>query len=109
MSHRPPGVALVARVHWVVGGVIVGSTLFLRWLTEKFPFESSARTYVITGTLAVLYLLAGTLVWFGLPPGRLLSRFCSLIYLARPNFGSPLWRIMDSPEYRAHFVRPRSS
>ena len=101
---RPPAcVALVARTHWVVGGVILVSIGLLRWIVEKYPVEFSARTYVITGGLAALYGLAGTLVWFGVPGGRLLSRVCTLLYLARPSLGSHLWEIMDSGEFKAHF------
>ena len=103
---RPPDcVALVARTHWVVGGVILASIGLLRWIVEKFPVEFSTRTYAITGGLAALYGLAGTLVWFGAPGGRLLSRVCGLLYLARPSLGSRLWEIMDSDEFKAHFRR----
>src|SRR5450631_1997248 len=67
-SDRRPGppdsVALVARTHWVVGGVILVSIGLLRWIVEKYPVEFSVRTYAITGGLAALYGLAGTLVWF---------------------------------------------
>ena len=102
---RPPDcVALVARTHWVVGGVILGSIVFLRWIVEKFPVEFSGRTYAITGGLAALYGLAGTLVWFGAPGGRFLSRVSGLLYLARPSLGSLLWQIMDSAEFQAHFT-----
>jgi hypothetical protein len=62
---------------------------------------------VITGGLAVLYGLAGTLVWFGTPTGRFLSRVCGLLYLARPQLGSRLWKIMDSEEFKAHFAPPK--
>ena len=105
-SRRPPdSVALVARTHWVVAVVILISIGLLRWMVEKFPFEFGARTYLITGSLALLYGLAGTLVWFGAPGGRLLSRVCGLLYLARPSLGSHLWRVMDSDEFKAHFTR----
>ena len=105
-SRRPPDcVTLVARTHWVVGGVILISVGLLRWMVEKFPFEFGARTYLVTGGLAALYGLAGTLVWFGAPGGRLLSRVCGLLYLARPSLGSRLWEIMDSPDFKAHFRR----
>jgi len=104
---RPPDcVVLVAKTHWVVGAVILVSVGLLRWIVEKYPVEFSVRTYAITGGLAALYGLAGTLVWFGAPGGRLLSRACSLIYLARPNLGSRLWEIMDSDEFKAHFGVP---
>jgi hypothetical protein len=106
---RPPApVALVARTHWVVGGTIVAGAVLLRWMMAKFPVDFSLRTYTITAALAALYLLAGTLVWFGVPPGRLLSRICGLIYLARPSLGSFLWDIMDSEEFKTHFRRRRA-
>jgi hypothetical protein len=109
-SGPPACVALVARTHWVVGGVILVSIGLLRWIVEKYPVEFTTRTYAITGALAALYGITGTLVWFGLPGGRFLSRVCSLIYLARPNLGSHLWDIMDSAEFKTHFgvkVPPR--
>ena len=104
---RPASVALVAKTHWLVGVVSLVSILFLTALVQKFPVEASRRTYVITLSIAGVYLLAGTLVWFGAPFGRILSRICALIYLARPQFGSPLWRMMDSEEFKGHFARPR--
>jgi hypothetical protein len=104
---RPPGVVLIARTHWLVGTVIALSIVALNALIQKFPVQASPRTYVITLSLAGLYLLAGTLVWFGLPFGRFFSKVCGLIYLARPAFGSHLWNIMESQEYRAHFARAR--
>jgi hypothetical protein len=102
---RPPSlVALVAKTHWLVGGVVLASLVPLYFFTRKLPFvEFGARTYVSAFSFAGLYLLAGTLVWFGVPPGRVLSRVCGLLYLARPNFGSFLWDIMSSAEYHAHF------
>jgi hypothetical protein len=105
--NRPPAcVVLVARTHWVVGGVILVSIGLLRWIVEKYPVAFSVRAYAITGGLAALYGLAGTLVWFGAFGGRLLSRVCGLLYLARPRLGSHLWEIMDSAEYKAHFGVP---
>ena len=107
---RPPAcVALVARTHWLVGGAVLVSVALLRWLTEKFPVGFSARTYAITGGIAALYALAGTLVWFGAPGGKFLSRACGLLYLARPSLGSRLWEIMDSPEFKAHFAKAPES
>src|SRR5471032_539995 len=101
---RPPAcVALVARTHWVVSGVIFASLGLLRWIAEKFPVEPSGRTYAITGALVALYGLAGTLVWWGAPGGRFFSRACCVLYLARPQLGSHLWKIMDSEEFKAHF------
>ncbi len=103
---RPPDiVALVARTHWIVGGTILLSVLAVRWLVSRFPVDFTARTWAITLSLAALYLTAGTLVWFGAPFGRILSRVCSLIYLARPQLGPRLWQIMDSEEFRRHFGR----
>ena len=102
-------VALIARTHWLVGGTILASILFLIGLLQKFPVEFSGRTWAITLSLAALYLGTGTLVWFGAPFGRILSRVCSLIYLARPNFGLLVWQIMDSEEFRAHFARRRAT
>lgn len=97
-------VALVAKTHALVGLVVLGSLVPLYFFTRKLPFvEFGAKTYLIAGAFAALYLGTGTLVWFGLPPGRLLSRICGLLYLARPNFGSHLWEIMNSAEYKAHF------
>jgi len=106
MASPPDSVRLVARTHWLVGTAILVSAVFLRWLTSQLPVEFGPRTYAITGGLAALYLLAGTLVWFGAPLGRICSKVAGLIYLARPNFGSQLWRIMDSAEYREHFEKP---
>ncbi len=105
-SSRPPAcVALVARTHWTVSATIAISIGLLRWIVAKFPVEFSPRTYAISTTLAVLFGLAGTLVWFGTPAGKFLSRLCGLLYLARPSLGSHLWRIMDSEEFQAHFRR----
>ncbi len=103
-------VALVAKTHWAVGAVVLLSLVPLYFFTRRLPFvEFGARTYAIAGALGGLYLLAGTLVWFGLPPGRLLSRVCGLLYLARPALGSRLWDIMNDAEYRAHFKPPAAS
>jgi hypothetical protein len=108
--HPPPqAVAFVARTHWAVGLVIVVSVGLLHLLTRKLPgIEFGPRTYAITGSLAALYLLTGTLVWFGAPFGRLLSRICALLYLPRPQFGSLLWETMNSPEFKAHFARTKA-
>ena len=106
---RPPDcVAHVARTHWVVTGVILASIGVVQWIVVKFPVAFSPRTYAITFGLAALYGLAGTLVWIGAPLGRFLSRLCGLLYLARPSLGSPLWQIMDSAEYQAHFETDKS-
>lgn len=106
MASPPKCVVFVARTHWVVGGVIVASIVLLHLLARRVPgIEIGARSYAITGGLGALYLLAGTLVWFGAPFGRLLSRVCCLLYLSRPRLGSHLWETMDSAEFRAHFTR----
>ena len=109
MRKPPRCVAIVARTHWVVGLVIIVSAAILHVLTRRLPqIEFGPRTYVVIGGLALLYLLGGTLVWFGAPFGRLLSRVCGLLYLPRPQFGGLLWDTMNSPEYQAHFDRKRT-
>jgi hypothetical protein len=106
MLRPPPGIVLVARTHWTVGAAILVSMALLYWVTRRLPrIEFGARTYLITGGLATLYLTAGTLVWLGAPLGRLLSRVCALLYLPRPRFGSYLWETMDTSEFKAHFMR----
>ena len=75
--------------------------------SPHFTIDSSA--YPIGLGIGGLYLATGALVWFGWPPGKLLSRICGLLYLARPNTGSRLWRYMDSPEFKAHFKRSSRS
>lgn len=107
MERRPPCVGYIARTHWAVGGVILASMALLYWLTHRLPrIEFGARTYLISGGLALLYLATGTLVWFGAQPGPFLSRICSLLYLPRPRLGFGIWKMMNSPEFREHF-RPR--
>jgi hypothetical protein len=99
-------VALVAKTHALVGAVVLISLLPLYLFTRKLPYvEFGSRTYLAAFSFAGTYLLTAALVWFGWPPGRLLSRICGLLYLARPNFGSLLWDIMSSAEYKAHFQR----
>jgi hypothetical protein len=106
MRSPPATVAFIARTHWLVGGVIVISILLLHALTRRLPgVEFGSRTYVITESLAALYLLGGTLVWLGAPFGRLISRVCGLLYLARPQFGSRVWETMNSVEFQDHFKR----
>ena len=104
---RPPRcVAVVARTHWLVGLAIVASVTVLHLITRNLPsIEFGRKTYLITGGLAALYVLAGTLVWFGAPFGKLLSRVCGLLYLPRPQFGGVLWDIMNSVEFKEHFAR----
>jgi hypothetical protein len=104
MRRTPRAVVLVARTHWTVGLVIVVSIGALHLITRNLPaVEFGRKTYLITGSLAVLYLMTGSLVWFGAPLGRLLSRICGLLYLPRPRFGGMLWELMNTPEYQAHF------
>ena len=109
MRPTPRSAAFVARTHWLVGFIIAASIAVLHLLTRNLPgVEFRPRTYVITGSLAALYLLTGTLVWFGLPLGRVLSRICGLLYLPRPHFGGRIWETMNSAEYQAHFRRKNS-
>jgi len=106
MRRPPKPVSFVARTHWFVGLTIVASIGVLHFITRNLPgIEFQLRTYIITGSFGALYLLAGTLVWFGAPLGRLLSRVCGLLYLPRPQFGGLIWDTMNSPEYQAHFTR----
>jgi hypothetical protein len=102
-------VALVAKTHWVVGSVVLGSQVPLYFFTRRLPFvEFGPKTYLIATALGGLYVLTGTLVWFGWMPGQVLSRICGLLYLARPSLGSYLWDIMSDATYRAHFTRGKS-
>jgi hypothetical protein len=104
----PPGVALVARTHGLVGLAALASLLLLHLLTRRLPHvEFGARTYAIALGIGLTYCLTGAMVWFGTPAGRFLSRVCGLLYLARPQLGSHLWRLMDSAEYQAHFTASR--
>ena len=108
MRRTPRAVALVARTHWTVGAAIVVTASLLLVVTRNLPrIEFGPKTYLITGALALLYLLAGTLVWFGAPFGQLLSRVCGLLYLPRPQFGGYLWDLMSSAEFREHFERKK--
>lgn len=108
LTRRPPAcVTLVARTHGLVGVAALTSLLLLHWLTRRLPqIEFGPRTYVIGLSLAVTYCVTAALVWCGTPAGKFFSRLCGLLYLARPQLGSHLWRIMDSPAYQAHFARP---
>jgi hypothetical protein len=106
MRRPPSSIAYVARTHWTVGSVILVSVALLHWVTNDLPgVEFRLRTYQITLGLGVLYLLAGTLVWLGAPLGRVCSRVCSLLYLARPSFGLGIWETMNRPDFAAHFRR----
>lgn len=107
MRRPPPPVALVARSHWLVGATAAAAIAVVRLMTRNLPVAFNPLAYWLTGGFAALYLLAGTFVWLGVFPGRVLSRVCALLYLARPSFGSPIWDAMNLPEYRAHFGRGR--
>ena len=104
---RPDGVALIARAHWLTGSVIL-SCVFLLYvmLRNSKVFAVSPDAYLSTLGLGLLYAATGFMVWTGAPTGRFFSYVCSLLYLARPQLGLPIWRIMSSPEYKAHFERP---
>lgn len=106
MPRPPPSVVLVARTHWLVTAVVLISTGLLTWAAQELPVEFGVKTYAIVFSIAGFYLLAGILVWFGLPLGRFCSRASCLLYLARPRLGSNLWETMSSPEFQAHFKRP---
>ncbi|HUR58200.1 MAG TPA: hypothetical protein VM029_10855 [Opitutaceae bacterium] len=105
MPRPPSSIIFVAKTHWLVSAAIFISVAVLHFSTRKMPVAFETKTYVITLGMGTLYLLGGTLVWFGAPLGRLLSRVCALIYLVRPNLGTRLWQIMDSEEFRMHFAR----
>jgi hypothetical protein len=106
LPRRPPAcVVLVARTHGLVGATAFASLFILHLLTRRLPhFEFGTRTYAIATGIGLTYCLTGALVWWGTPAGRFMSRVCGLLYLARPQLGSHLWRIMDSAEYRAYFL-----
>ncbi len=109
-SYRPPAcVVLVARTHGLVGLTALASLLVLHLLTRSLrQIEFGPHTYNLGLSIGLTYCLTAVLVWFGTPVSRLLSRLCGLLYLARPQLGSRLWRIMDSPDYQAHFQRRRA-
>lgn len=107
-SKPPAGVALVARTHGLVGLTALVSLLLLHLLTRRLPHvEFGTRTYAIAVGIGLGYSITGLMVWFGTPAGRFMSRVCGLLYLARPQFGSHLWRIMDSAEYQNYFTPTR--
>jgi hypothetical protein len=108
MPGPPPPVVLVARTHWLVGGAAAAAMAVVHFSTRHLPIAFSPTAYWSAGGFAVAYLVAGSCVWLGIPPGRVLSRVCGLLYLARPRFGSPIWDAMSLPEYRAHFERRRA-
>ncbi len=105
MRRPPPSVALVARTHWFVAGVIVFCVALVHFSTRHLPIAFSTKAYAITLGLAGIFLLAGTLVWLGVAVGQPLSRFCAVCYMMRPKLTFHLWEIMKSPEYLAHFRR----
>lgn len=106
-SHRPPdSVVFVARTHWLVGAIALGSVALLHLLTRQLPrVEFGTHTYPVALGIAFTYLVGGTMVWFGTPLGRLLCYVCSLIYLVRPQLGDRIWRLMRTAEFKAHFQR----
>jgi hypothetical protein len=110
MPRPPETVAFIARTHWLMSGVFLffnaGLYLLLR---DSTVFDLSQKTHGILLGLSAGYALAGILVWYGAPPGRLLNYVCSLLYLARPPLGMRIWKIMRSEEYQAHFRGSRSA
>jgi hypothetical protein len=104
---RPPdSVAFVARSHWLVGAVALGSVALLHLLTRNLPpVTFGPTTYRVAVGIALFYLAAGTMVWFGTPLGRAFNHVGSLLYLVRPQLGDRVWRIMRSDEFKAHFTR----
>ena len=105
MRRPPPPVVLVARSEWLVAAVIVGAMALVHAVTRGLPIAFSPKAYVVTGSLAGLFALTGTLVWFGVPPGQPLSRLCALFLLMRPPLCFSLWEAMRRPEFKAHFRR----
>lgn len=106
MSRPSDPIAFIARTHWLMGGVILFFAAMLYvLLRDSSVLELSRRTYGITLGLGVLYLVAGVLVWFGTPFGRVVNYVASFVYLARPPLGLRIWKIMRSEEYKAHFQR----
>lgn len=103
MRRPPPSVALVARTHWFVAGLIVFCVALVHFSTRHLPIAFGTKAYAITLGLAGIFLLAGTLVWLGIAAGQPLSRFCAVCYMMRPKLTFHLWEIMKSPEYLAHF------
>ena len=109
MRRPPEKVALVARHHWLTGGAMLCSIAIFYAFTRNVAFlPLSFRGYAIALSIGAFYLLAGAMVWFGAPLGRVVNYVCSLIYLTRPQLGLRIWRISDSPEFKAHFVREKS-
>ena len=108
MSRPTECVAVVARHHWLMSGVIFCFVAGIFALTHQFPrLEFARQSYLIALGLGFLYLSAGTLVWFGTPFGRAVSYVCCVFYLVRPPLGFRLLRISDSAEFKAHFARTK--
>lgn len=107
MSRPPAPILLVARAHWLMGATIFAAIGILHLITRGLPIAFSPKAYLFATTLAALFLLAGTLVWFGRAPGAALSRACSLLYLIRPPLYFALLAASKTPEFRAHFQHPR--
>ncbi len=102
---RPPSVVLLARAHWAVAGATGAAVAVVHVVTRDLPIAFSPKAYVVTLGLAALFGTTGTLVWWGVPPGQALSRFCALFYLMRPGLFFQLWAAMKLPEFQAHFRR----
>lgn len=102
---RPPSVVLLARAHWAVAGATAAAVAVVHLVTRDLPIAFSPGAYVVTLGLATLFASTGTLVWWGLPPGGALSRFCTLFYLMRPRLFFQLWEAMRRPEFQDHFRR----
>lgn len=105
MTRPPEDVSLVARTHGITGGVIVSYSFVLHLLLHDSTFLDLSRNfYLFSFGLGFLYTGAGVMVWFGLPPGRWLSYVCGVLYLVRPPLSLRYWKIIRSPEFKAHFV-----
>lgn len=108
MSRPPASVVTIARHHWLTGAAMGLFVALAYGFARRFPaFELSLRGYAITLGIAALYLGTGALVWSGAPLGRYLNYACSLLYLARPQLGLRLWRLMGTNEFKAHFALPK--
>ena len=108
MRRPPDSVAHIARTHWLVGAVALGSIVVLHLFTRNLPRVTfGPSTYRVAVGLALLYLAGGTMVWFGTPLGRLVNHVCCLLYLVRPQLGDRIWRIKRTEEFKAHFRRSR--
>lgn len=105
MRRPPASVRHVAGTHWAVGAAVAASVALIHFSTRHLPISFSPKAYAIAGALVSLYLLTGTLVWFGLAPGGALSRLCTFLYVMRPGLSHRLGEMMRSPEFVAHFTR----